>query len=498
MFIKIGSRKSHLAQVQARIFNKVYKNHFPEDSTELFFKASFGDLNLDMDLSKTDNKGVFTNDFFKLLDNNECDLIIHSWKDIPIDENGVTQITATLGREDTRDLFFLKRKSRPKVNWRVLTSSPRREFNLSEFFSYLSEGKQKLNYIPIRGNIPTRFLKFLENQSSDGFCVAVAAVKRLINDESFNKDNPGIWDKISNECYWSVLPASYCPSAAAQGALAVETKISNIELNKKLAKLNNKTIMDSVLKERAILKDYGGGCHLPLGANVIKNKHGELILKAGCINGKKFRDLIFKPLRKYPNKIDKNKVWISTQEVLAKRVKIDYKIKSLGLKSFMVTRFESYKRNVVSDKDLVHSAGLRTWKKLYESGQWVNSCLDSLGSDLYVGDLLSQGVQHYWLTHDDVIAPKGFQTVKAYALEVELNETSFLGKDYFVWMSGELMVKALKYNKSLCLKKHFIGMGRSYDVVEAFIRDNQDCLSEEFKVFPIYSLEQFKKDIIKG
>ncbi len=498
MSIKIGSRKSHLAQVQARIFNGIYKKNFPEDKTELFFKASLGDLNLDMDLSKTDSKGVFTNDFLKLLKNNECDLIIHSWKDLPIDDNGVTQVTATLHREDIRDVFFLKKRSRSKISWAVQTSSPRREFNLSEFFSYLSKGEQKLNYIPIRGNVPTRFLKFLENESSDGFCVAVAAVKRLINDEFFNKNNPGIWDKISNECYWSVLPVSYCPSAAAQGALAVETKILNVELNKKLAKINNKTVMGSVLKERAILKGYGGGCHLSVGVNVIKNNHGEFTLKAGLINGKKFRDLKFKPFKKYPDKIKENKVWISTQEVLAKRIKTDYRIKSSGLKSFMVTRFESYKKNVVSDKDLVHSAGLKTWKKLYQCGQWVNSCLDSLGSDLYVGDLLRQGVKHYWLTRDDVVAPKGFKTVKTYSLESKFNKTSFLNKDYFLWMNGELMVKSLKYNKSLRCKKHFIGMGRSYDVVKAFVKDNQDFLSKDFEVFPIYSLEQFKKDIIKG
>ncbi len=497
MSIKIGSRKSHLAQVQARAFNKIYKEKFPQEDTELFFKPSFGDLNLDMDLSKTDNKGVFTSDFFELLKTKDCDLVVHSWKDLPIDDNGVTQITATLDREDTRDLFFLKREARSKSDWSVLTSSPRREFNLSEFFTYLSDGEQTLSYLPIRGNIPTRFTKFLEDENADGFCVAAAAVKRLIRDKTFNEDNPGVWERISKECHWAVLPASYCPSAAAQGALAVETLVSNDELNAKLAQLNNEAVMDSVNKERAILKNYGGGCHLAVGANVIKNKFGELTLKAGFIKGDKFRDLNFKPFKSYPDRIEKSKVWISTEEAKATRTKRDYKLSDTDVKSLMVTRFESYNENVVSDLDLVHSAGLRTWKKLYKNGQWVNSCLDSLGVDLYVGDLLEQGVKDYWLTRDDVKGPEGFETVETYDLEVELDEDSFEGKDYFLWMSGELMVKSIEFNKDLRSKKHFIGMGRSSEMVESFMKENAELLEEGFEVFPIHSLEQFKKDLIK-
>ena len=107
MHITLGSRQSHLAQKQAYMVKKRLESL--GHRVDLFLKPSMGDLNLDLDSSSTDEKGVFTQDFTKLLLEKKVDCVVHSWKDLPIDLGGNTEVVATLEREDSRDLFFIKK-----------------------------------------------------------------------------------------------------------------------------------------------------------------------------------------------------------------------------------------------------------------------------------------------------------------------------------------------------------------------------------------------------
>jgi len=85
-------------------------------------------------------EGVFTNDLRDELINNKCDLIVHSWKDLPIEVGEKTKIAATLKRADKRDILFLKKNitlHSKKIT--ILCSSPRRQYNLENFIkNYLS------------------------------------------------------------------------------------------------------------------------------------------------------------------------------------------------------------------------------------------------------------------------------------------------------------------------------------------------------------------------
>ena len=109
------------------------------------------------------SEGVFTNDLRDELIHNQCDLIVHSWKDLPIEIGKQTIITSTLKRADKRDILFIKKK---KINnddaISVLCSSPRRQYNLENFIrNYLPKKYNIINFENIRGNIPTRFKKFI-------------------------------------------------------------------------------------------------------------------------------------------------------------------------------------------------------------------------------------------------------------------------------------------------------------------------------------------------
>jgi len=492
MPIVIGSRKSHLAQVQAKKVNAVFKDKHKDLETELYFRPSFGDLNLDMDLSKTNQKGVFTQDFLELLENGGCDMVVHSWKDLPIEDTGSTQIVSTLDREDSRDVFLIKKDSLNKKKWNVLTSSPRREFNLSSLFDYLSDGEQSLTYSPIRGNIPTRFEKFINDESADGFCVALAAVKRLKDFKDFNDENPGMWERLDELCSWCILPESYCPSAAAQGALAIEVLKTNDKVKAAVQGINHSKVFDAVVKERQILKAHGGGCHLAVGATVVPHDLGELVYTAGDVKGESFRSVNFKPHKSYPEKVERSKIWISAKEANAKRTLVqEVNLDKGSRKAFVASRFEGAEyifSNERKSDDVIFTSGLRSWKKFFEKGIWINGSLDNLGAENFEPNVLSESFESIWLTRSGIQAPEGFKAVHTYDLEVSIDESTFEGKDCFIWMSGELMKECIEKYPQLKAKHHFLGMGRSINVLSTGLADGVE-------VWPFYTVEQVLEDI---
>ena len=122
-----------------------------------------------------------------------CDIIIHSWKDLPLDVGRDTEVAITLDRADERDLLFIKKNSTKKINQinsiSIFSSSPRRQYNLEHFIkSYLPFKIKNMKFENIRGNILTRFKKFTEG-NVDGFVVAKAAIDRLLNaDQNYFPD----------------------------------------------------------------------------------------------------------------------------------------------------------------------------------------------------------------------------------------------------------------------------------------------------------------------
>ena len=272
MKIRVLSRKSDLAIIQAREFSDYLQSKHPFVEIEFLTRSTSGDKDLKTPLSEMPTEGVFTNDLRDELINNKCDLIVHSWKDLPIEVGDKTKIAATLKRADKRDILFLKKNKNMDSNKiTILCSSPRRQYNLENFIkNYLPQKFDKVNFENIRGNIPTRFKKFLENPDSDGFIVAKAAIDRLLlnNYSEFNQLKTTL-KKYINECLWSVLPLSINPCSPGQGALAIETRIKDNKLNDILKDINVTEDYSNVTEERSILKNYGGGCHKKIGVSYI-------------------------------------------------------------------------------------------------------------------------------------------------------------------------------------------------------------------------------------
>src|SRR6185436_321662 len=180
-------------------------------------------------------KGVFTQDLREGLLAGRYDLAVHSWKDLAIEDDGTTEIAATLPRADMRDLLLVRADRWQDVEatgrLTVLTSSPRRSYNLNQFLRKALPGDIKeLDFQPVRGNVPTRVRKMWQ-PGADALVVAKAAIDRLLqaSQTEFAETQAALRQALA-ACRWMVLPLRENPTAPAQGALAVEIKRDRAEL----------------------------------------------------------------------------------------------------------------------------------------------------------------------------------------------------------------------------------------------------------------------------
>ena len=502
MKIRVLSRKSDLAIIQAREFSDYLQSKHPFVEIEFLTRSTSGDKDLKTPLSEMPTEGVFTNDLRDELINNKCDLIVHSWKDLPIEVGEKTKIAATLKRADKRDILFLKKNitlDSKKIT--ILCSSPRRQYNLENFIeNYLPQKFDEVCFENIRGNIPTRFKKFLEDPNSDGFIVAKAAIDRLLlnNYSEFNELKTTL-KKYINECLWSVLPLSINPCSPGQGALAIETRIKDNKLNEILNDINFSKDYSNVIQERNILKNYGGGCHQKIGVSYISHKLGLVVSKWGeDENGNHFESWDF---------IDPKDISFSsntTDEIYPENLK-NYKIFSrkqlnenvddinnLQNKCIYVSRISSIPdKSKIQSNNVIWTSGLRTWKNLSERGIWVNGTSDGLGED-FDKDINSL-TNNPWvkLTHSQSPESSIKNKIETYQLESIDFEIDIEKKKYFYWMSSSAFKASIDKYPKIIEKYHFCGPGNTYNEISKILGNDKNLFVE-------LSYDSWKKKLLKA
>ena len=331
MDLLIGARQSDLSRLQAHEVGDRLLEKTPDLSIRYQFRKSLGDIHQEDPLWQMPEKGVFTKDFRQSLINGELDLVVHSWKDLPIEEdlgvelnqqsfhgnirknrtkdfgkdrikNSATELIATLKRADCRDLLLFKKKCFKKVChqkklW-LLCSSPRRAYNLVDFFkNHFPAPLDSICFRDVRGNILTRVQKLMEQEKADGLIVAKAALDRLLlaKDEEFLENKKKLLFCL-NQCFWQVIPISENPAAAAQGALAIEAASGRKDLKSLFSSIHCESTWSAVCRERRILKAYGGGCHQKIGITCFHRPYGEMsFLRGETQSGKVLRKMEFFP-----------------------------------------------------------------------------------------------------------------------------------------------------------------------------------------------------------
>ena len=489
MKIRILSRKSDLAVIQAYQFGEYLKSKFPKTKLEYLTRSTSGDKDLVTPLSEMPLEGVFTNDLRDELIQNKCDLIVHSWKDLPIEVGNKTKISATIERADKRDILFLKKnKKENNKKLTILCSSPRRKYNLMNFVkNYLPQNYDEVIFKNIRGNIPTRFKKFLEDPASDAFIVAKAAIDRLLlnNYSEFNQLKKTI-QKYIDECIWTILPLSVNPCSPGQGALAIENRCKDNKLNDLLKHINFSQEFSNVDKERNILKNYGGGCHQKIGVSYISHKLGTIVSKRGEVeNGKHFEswEIISKHKLNYscgdikeiyPENLKSYKIFNRKQ--LDKTI---FEVNNIENKCIYISRISALQDKAkIKTNNIVWASGLKTWKALIAKGIWVNGSSDGLGENFE--NNINSLTNFSWvkLTHSGSPESHIKNKINTYQLEsidVVINTKM---KIYFYWMSGSAFKSTLAKYPEIIDKYHSCGPGNTYNEISNLLGDNKNHFVE--------------------
>ncbi|MFZ5787874.1 MAG: hydroxymethylbilane synthase [Acidobacteriota bacterium] len=252
--LRVGTRGSELALWQARrVAALLAERGYPE--TELVVVHTAGDRDKSRALHELPGSGFFTRELQRALLDDEVDLVVHSLKDLPIDEPEGLALAAVCEREDVRDLLLSLPGAhgdgplglRPGA--RLGTSSLRRAAQVLAIRPDITIGA-------LRGNVPSR-LRRLRDGEYDAIMLAAAGVGRL---------EPDLSDLVS-----TALPLETVLPAPGQGALAVEIRANDIRALGATAPLNDAGTAEATGCERALLGLLGGGCHLPLGAHATRD-----------------------------------------------------------------------------------------------------------------------------------------------------------------------------------------------------------------------------------
>lgn len=106
--LKIDTRKSNLAEWQARCVQQIFEQEGVE--CELVFIDSEGDLDLKTPLYEIGVQGIFTKSLDTALLNNRIDVAVHSMKDVPTQlPEGIVEAAVMKRASQFAGLFYLPR-----------------------------------------------------------------------------------------------------------------------------------------------------------------------------------------------------------------------------------------------------------------------------------------------------------------------------------------------------------------------------------------------------
>lgn len=264
--LRIGTRASALALWQANWVKKQLEMRYPDLEVTLTKIKTQGDKILDVPLAMVGGKGLFVKEIQEAMLRNEVDIAVHSMKDVPTFFPEGTGLRCVTEREDPRDILILKAGygsfSEIRQYGRIGTSSLRRKAQLLNL-------RPDLQMVDIRGNVETRIRK-LQEDDLDAVVLAAAGMHRL-----------GFIEQISE-----YLDPKVCLPAIGQGALGLESRIDDTEINDLIDFFNHPPTAYAVKAERAVLATLEGGCQVPIAAfGTVTGEQLELTALVSDVNG---------------------------------------------------------------------------------------------------------------------------------------------------------------------------------------------------------------------
>jgi hydroxymethylbilane synthase len=240
----IGTRGSRLALRQTEIVSELLRAAHAGVAIEVREIKTEGDRS-SAPLSVIGGTGVFTKAIEDALLARECDIAVHSLKDLPPAIADGLALAAVPERGDVRDAL-VTRDGRPLADLpagaRIGTGSARRAVQLREMRADLRPDE-------IRGNVDTRIRK-VDDGEYDAAVLALAGLQRL---------------GLEGRAAQIFSPHEMTP-AVGQAALGVEARADDDETLELLRAIEHAPSRAAVTAERAFLARLGAGCRLPVGA----------------------------------------------------------------------------------------------------------------------------------------------------------------------------------------------------------------------------------------
>ncbi|KAL7909023.1 porphobilinogen deaminase-like protein [Trichoderma velutinum] len=249
--LRIGTRRSNLAVVQAEGIRDSLKRIAPERTFEIEALHTLGDKDKSTELYNFGAKNLWTAELEEKLTSGELDVVVHCLKDMPTRLPDSCDLAAIPLRDDPRDALIVK-AGLPYTSLKTLpegavvgTSSVRRSAQLRRLYPHL-------RFANMRGNVETRIAK-VDNPEGEFTCMIMSAaglervgLKHRINQYLGSKDG-GIFH------------------AVGQGALGLEIRKGDTKILELLDKLADEKSTLACLAERSLLYTLEGGCTVPIG-----------------------------------------------------------------------------------------------------------------------------------------------------------------------------------------------------------------------------------------
>ena len=466
--VRILSRASDLARLQAMLVSRALQAQFPELDIHLLTRASAGDRDETTPLAEMPDKGAFTSDLSDALLKGLADLVVHSWKDLPLEDREGTTVAATIERADPRDMLLVRREvvaRRPRTIT-ILSSSPRRSWLLEQALPELLPWRvEAFQFAPVRGNIATRLARLTEGRG-DALVVAKAALDRLLGFGAPFEDAARTVRAHLNQCVGMVLPLRDVPGAPAQGAIAIEAPVRS-RFADHLAAISHRPTWEAVQQEREVLARHGGGCHEALGATVLPREYGRVVsIKGRLSTGASEDGWSLSATGIVPPRARATEIWPRPEErqrVTRRPLEVPAPPEGAG---FWVARAEALPESwTVTPNRLVWAAGGTTWRRLAARGIWVHGCADGLGDSEApnIDTLAGHQVSWHRLTHR-AAASADPDALATYEVQESLPD-DLPARTHFFWTSGAQFLQAVERWPELVDRWHGSGPGRTWQTL---------------------------------
>jgi len=491
--LKLGTRRSLLAWAQSSWVAREVEKHNPGIKVELVGIDTQGDKILDKPLSQIDGKEFFTAELDHALLDGHVDFTVHSMKDLALDRPSQISLAAIPARELQHDIIVFHdnviQRLKDGKEIRIGTSSPRRLTLIPSFLEkalpQFSPGqKPLLKFVEIRGNVNTRLGRILETEIAerklDGVVLAFAGLERLSHDEKAALE---LW-KLLEKTKLMIVPVRDCPSAPAQGALAIECHKDNHEVLATLRKLHHPPTESGVKEERAILREWGGGCHLKLGANFIPNTcGGKLFIRGEKPSGEfvvETRNIGKTP----PSLSEFTKVEASDlfdfkkRELSASEKSALSESKVCFVAHSRALEFLGENETAILENKRVWVSGLKSWFKLATMGVWVEGSVEYQGFDYFQvfknKTLLRMNGKTAFLTHaESAIEDQNTILVPCYTHQFREVPSKITNSSRLYWSSGLPFstvwskLGSLEKQAEFSKKVHASGIGKTATAIRA-------------------------------